>query len=276
MSYVTGVICMNTANKIIAKDHYLLNIQDDVNAICKDFFNDQQIFQFTYLRYYDDKSCQILITHGDIIHHHLNKEYILVPHLSEKLINEKICYIPTPDLDDGFSDAVSDYRDMFNMMYPVYLFERYENYFDLFVFTSKLNNTSSINYYLNNMQNLENFKLYFKDKAAKLIKEASKNRIHLPDHMLPNFGGLNSGPIKKDPLMMPIKSIDLGGNGASITKRELEIFKHLINGLTVKESSALLNISSRTAETHVSNVKCKLGVKKKSEALKILRSNYLL
>ncbi|MBQ9012344.1 MAG: response regulator transcription factor [Bacilli bacterium] len=46
-----------------------------------------------------------------------------------------------------------------------------------------------------------------------------------------------------------------------LTKREKEIFDHLITNKTTKEIANKLNISEKTVRNHISNVMQKLGVK---------------
>lgn len=46
-----------------------------------------------------------------------------------------------------------------------------------------------------------------------------------------------------------------------LTKREKEIFDHLIKNNTTKEIAEKLNISEKTVRNHISNVMQKLGVK---------------
>jgi len=46
-----------------------------------------------------------------------------------------------------------------------------------------------------------------------------------------------------------------------LTKREKEIFDHLITNKTTKEIANMLNISEKTVRNHISNVMQKLGVK---------------
>ncbi len=48
---------------------------------------------------------------------------------------------------------------------------------------------------------------------------------------------------------------------AILTKREKEIFNHLISNKTTKEIAKELNISEKTVRNHISNVMQKLGVK---------------
>lgn len=50
-----------------------------------------------------------------------------------------------------------------------------------------------------------------------------------------------------------------------LSKREEEVFHMKVRGYTVKETSEVLNISSKTVENHRRNIKKKLNIKKNSE-----------
>lgn len=52
-----------------------------------------------------------------------------------------------------------------------------------------------------------------------------------------------------------------------LTKREKEVFEHLITNMTTKEIAQKLNISEKTVRNHISNVMQKLGVKGRAGAV---------
>ncbi|OGT22550.1 MAG: hypothetical protein A3C55_00025 [Gammaproteobacteria bacterium RIFCSPHIGHO2_02_FULL_42_13] len=51
------------------------------------------------------------------------------------------------------------------------------------------------------------------------------------------------------------------------SKREVECIYYLIRGLSAKQIGRVLNLSSRTIETHVYNIKKKIGGQKKSDII---------
>ncbi|MCP4264618.1 MAG: helix-turn-helix transcriptional regulator [Candidatus Brocadiaceae bacterium] len=64
----------------------------------------------------------------------------------------------------------------------------------------------------------------------------------------------------------------LADKEANLTPKEIEICNMLRNGLTNKEVSALLNISSRTIEKHRSNIRKKLSIDKDNNLLSFLKT----
>lgn len=61
-----------------------------------------------------------------------------------------------------------------------------------------------------------------------------------------------------------------------LTKRELEILKHLADGLPNRQIGKLLHISTRTVDTHRSNILKKLNVKTNAELVKLAISHGLI
>jgi DNA-binding CsgD family transcriptional regulator len=181
--------------------------------------------------------------------------------------------------DNGkFNQACYDQRNLFNLGHPLFLFERYIGYFDLFLFFSTTNNESIINFYINNIDVLEKFGQFFKEKAAKLIIAANAQKIIIPTDMRPNFKGLTD-PITLAQLdkqkflgQLNVKRYQLSGKyqHVSLTARELECIKCLATGYTAKETANFLRLSIRTIETYISNIKVKLDCHRKSQIIKII------
>lgn len=66
----------------------------------------------------------------------------------------------------------------------------------------------------------------------------------------------------------------LSQEGETLTKRELDCLIQLSKGNTAKETARALNISHRTVETHLGNIKLKFNMQKKTEVLSVfLKSN---
>lgn len=64
-------------------------------------------------------------------------------------------------------------------------------------------------------------------------------------------------------------------SGMSLTPREIECMHGIMRGLTAKEIAITLNISYRTVELHINNIRKKLGSKNKAEAVKDFLKDYL-
>lgn len=65
-------------------------------------------------------------------------------------------------------------------------------------------------------------------------------------------------------------------SGVYLTSREFEISLFVASGCTVKETASKLELSPRTVEYYLTNVRRKLGVRNKQELVKMLFDNGLL
>lgn len=61
-----------------------------------------------------------------------------------------------------------------------------------------------------------------------------------------------------------------------LTQRESECLNHILHGLTLKETSQLISLSTRTVEFYFSNIKKKIGCKRKSEVISLFLSSDFL
>lgn len=88
------------------------------------------------------------------------------------------------------------------------------------------------------------------------------------------FGNRQKGEKKEfseDPEMIRKRLDDLG-----ISSREYEVICKLSEGLSNKEIAEALFLSENTIKTHLANIFSKLNAKRRTEVLKILRSEGIL
>jgi DNA-binding CsgD family transcriptional regulator len=96
------------------------------------------------------------------------------------------------------------------------------------------------------------------------------NDIYLYDIVIKNLHdsfGDNMGYLLK---AKRIKSVEFLGSMFRITKRELEVIKLLLTGLTYQDLSANINISENTLKTHISSLYGKLGINNKVELINLV------
>lgn len=131
--------------------------------------------------------------------------------------------------------------------------------------------------YLNNIDLLERFTAYFKDKAAPLLAQAEKSRIIIPGkHREPS--AINEPiltPTQSELRLAflqdtPVSHFSLGQE--SLSKRELDCIAYFLQGYSAKQIGEKLFLSSRTVESHLTRVRAKLDCKNKDELINALRN----
>jgi DNA-binding CsgD family transcriptional regulator len=72
------------------------------------------------------------------------------------------------------------------------------------------------------------------------------------------------------------RSESLVSNSAALTKRELEILRHLATGKPISAIGTTLHVSQNTMKTHLKNIYRKMGAGGRDEAVAKAKSLYLL
>lgn len=158
----------------------------------------------------------------------------------------------------------------------VTILRKNDTYSDIYCF-SKLNETSLGIDIVNQWHTLlERFIFYFKENIDSLINDLSKSRINLNDLYYKNvkYLTLKLGTFEKEAIESflketVVKKIFLT-DGKYLTNRESVCIKYMLNGHSAKETAKLLNISNRTVEAYISNVKRKFDFNRVHEIFKIL------
>lgn len=68
------------------------------------------------------------------------------------------------------------------------------------------------------------------------------------------------------------KNLNFHSEKLNLTKREIDVAGHILQGFTSKESGKLLGISPRSVEAHIESMKNKFACNKKIELALILRA----
>ncbi len=127
---------------------------------------------------------------------------------------------------------------------------------EFFGFATKSNYTYSINLFLNNLDVLKKFSLHFKKVASHILKKCESNKIIPVDASFLSQNRLRNILNRRSTLVQ-----------STLSERELDCAKYLLMGKPMREIAEQLLISPRTVETHVENIKNKLGCNKKSEVI---------
>lgn len=254
---------------------YAEALSGTIEKICEPLFSNFEITNFGYVKMYDDGSMLRLSTD-----HEWTKKYFIygfyndIDFYAMQKIPEggtrKVLVYGTP-LGEHYS-ALYDH----NIWNIIVIYERQKNFGNVWFFAATREKAQIIGFYLNNMHILEHFILYFKEKTFNLIKD--KNSEHLirtrKNAFLESF---NYGKTMKNFLNnMDFERFYLEGTYKDIyfSKKEFECILHLSNGKTIKEIAKLLNISPRTIETHISNMKKKINNSTTSKLIDIFQEKY--
>ncbi len=243
------------------EDHHTVVVEDKVIQICEPFLKRHELAFFAYFKIYRDKKCSILSTHSELERTYLNNQIPLtLPYSATYNTQKKQFYSISSDTKR--SEGSKFCNDFFRLDHFIGIIKPYNDYLEVSIFGALDEKYNIFNFYLNNLDVIEKFNLDFKNTAKKLISESDKNKIILSEKSFQPAAELLDIPYKKQKTIN--NSLD------SLTIREIDCIKHIIMGKSMRETAQQLLISPRTVETHIENIKNKLGCNKKSEAISML------
>ena len=161
------------------------------------------------------------------------------------------------------------------------LFKRNKNHIDLYWFASSLDDSLASDFYLDNSKLLISFVQYWRNKTRNISDfETPKELATFVDGVdFSNIDKIASAQkaekdrIKKFSELMRKGGVNLQTSSGNVhlTAKESECLDLLSKGNTGKEVAMHLNISHRTVEVHINNVRNKTGSLYKSDLVKLYR-----
>ncbi len=176
-------------------------------------------------------------------------------------------------------------RDYFNIDHGITLIQKNAEYCEFLNFATTRDNPAIINFYINNMDLLFNFGMFFKEKATALINKAYEDRLILPK-CLPAEQSMNQSVVpvstwqERHNFMNATKPkryiIKTAAEETYLTSQEFSCVLLLMKGKTTKEIAKALKIKPRTVEAHIDNIRTKLNCHTKVEVVtKIIANGFI-
>ena len=132
-----------------------------------------------------------------------------------------------------------------------------ESYQEVYAFYSDRDNHAINQFYLSNLDFLENFKNYFLDEAKDLVAKA--NNLKYPSLNLPSPSSGN--------IFLPELSNLSASMKPTLSKQERSCLNLLSNGKSSGEIAETLKLSQRTVENYLANIRMKWDCKKSAELI---------
>ncbi|MBS0272533.1 MAG: LuxR family transcriptional regulator [Proteobacteria bacterium] len=159
----------------------------------------------------------------------------------------------------------------FNIWNFMLIYERFSTYGDFWFFGTTRDNSQIINFYINNMNVLQHFILYFKNRAEHLydIRDSSKLISTQITPLKENI--IEEIDIHNFLQKIPHAKHYLNGkhSGKFLSRREADCLLLFAQGRSMKEIGEHMGLSPRTIETHINNIKNKVDCHTKGELISI-------
>lgn len=257
-------------SNLLFETDFILNQCDEMKKLTG-AFSSRDIFFFDYVRVYRNKSRLHLSNHENWVKHFFSHHYdsnTLYFESSTKPHSNTIVYSFT-NLWGNFNDAekVNAISNQFDIGCGITITRFFDEFVENFYLATKKENVKIYEYYLNNTRDLLNVCYFFLDKSKKLIKHAEQNRFPPPKIIYPlsviestsqhadtNYGDQFDAKHYRLP-------------NAVITQNEASIINWLARGKTCWEIAKITNVSSRTVETRLNEIKKKLNCVKSTQLI---------
>lgn len=241
---------------ILPKDHLFLNITNDISQISKPL-RKLGIINFTYMKSFSDGSRIYLDDTPDTVDIYLKGNYYLKSNIEcppDYYKDQVILWSHLPD-QKAFDECLRSR----GIDHGIIMFEPQNDQMEMFCFAAKSDNHGILNAYLSNMDHLLNFKHYFRENAAPIIKKAEKSKITLPFNNAQMDFTNKIGHIQLPELRQANFNIH-----ELLSKRQIECCSLLMAGNTAKEIGTALSLSTRTVEFYIQGIKSKLHCRNKA------------
>lgn len=247
---------------IISDKHHSIAHGDDIRTVCKPLFACTDINFFIYCRFYDDGSLISFPSNTAWHKHFMQKEYF-----SNKMRMQEGLHLWAAH--KQYSQATIDAREYFNIDNKFEIVERGKNYYDVYGFAAAKDKNSIVDYYINNVDYLKKFGLYFRDNLKKIITNAKKpaNRLDIRYQLID--ADKTDGIYYTDEFMRnQIKRYYINTRNTEdiyLTNREIQILLYTLQQRSAADIGRILLLSPKTVEAYLANVKAKLGCASRSE-----------
>lgn len=237
---------------IISDNHLFMTAGADMQSLISPL-RAYNINYFTYNKHYTNGERIRLTTHPHHLKAFLENKYYLMGNIdaNPELYQDQAVLIST--LKNQF--LVEWLRKDFGVGNGVYIIRKGSNFTEYFNFVSTPENTGIINFYLNNLDFLQNFCTHFKEQGEPLILEAEKNTLNHEYHH------------DAIPKIINANSTILTNRFNKLTKRENDVAALLLKAATAKEIAKVLNINCRTVEDYIQKIRMKYNARNVNELI---------
>jgi LuxR family transcriptional regulator, quorum-sensing system regulator SolR len=144
----------------------------------------------------------------------------------------------------------------------ILIYKHHLDYTEIYFYFSDDEHHKQNDFYVNNLEMLDRFSLYFSENAKALIKLAESHKLQVPSFYLEDSEN-NIATKQRTGFQQFLEETALTtipiDNKKHLTPRELECLYWQSQGKTMEEIGIILEITTRTVKAHIRNIKDKLS-----------------
>lgn len=250
-----------------------------VKDICGEYFRDLNLHFFGHVTVSPNGKYHFMCSKHDWPEYRFVREEITP--IGFTLYDKIEDSILLPHMDSGADLGWTDQdmlvaKEQFGIKNPMIIFRKFADHYQGFFFD--LHDKKAYEKYLQNFDLFENFIFYYQDRAQKLLKKASENRLQVHErHLQEKTLQVDPISLREENNQLFPKQYFLSHNSKtySISRREYQCLSLLAHGEKFKEIARSLKLSDRTVESYLINIKHKLSIDNLSQAINIYWKNRL-
>lgn len=220
----------------------LINLSRDVKGLCEPYFKQLGLDHLNYIHRDNHGRLTYLCSNPKWLGHYIKKSYPKIGAFEKNVELSQYNYILWTGLDRN-DPILIDSKEMLGVEYGITIIKQETDGYGFYNLGAKSADSAIINKYVNSIDQYENFILDFQEKAGPILRAAKNLKF-----------SINSGlTIER------CKKLGYQFGDLYLTEREFECVNYLIRGKTAEEIAIILDISKRTVETHIQNIKRKMN-----------------
>lgn len=245
-------------------------VTNQILDICNPIINLFNINFFSHTRAFHNGTFTSLMTQTELTEYYIKQKFPIRFSQGKGIHLEKGIYVGSC-LQDGFDTITLQLRQHFNLDHFIFIIEKQANYEDMYAFAVSPENTQFINQYLNHVDKFNQFLNYYKEKSYPLITKAplvSYGKAYFSNCLSSaDIINLNQDKLEQYKAAVSLKRWHVNhiSGKISLSKRELDCLKLIAKSHTIKEIAKILQLSPRTVETYLNNLKLKLQYERRSQ-----------
>lgn len=260
---------------ITLDDHQCLKVSNDIASIGQPLFSYTPIEFFNFVRVFKNGSRLSLCSRADFMDFYFSNQLYnsSVFVFNQECLNNRYFFHHTHIANSVIQVAA----EKFNICYGLALIRQYDKYFDFYHFATSKSKTNIYNYYMNNIDLLERFSLYFDEKAQKIIQTVKpyvpEQKVLIESSISTNLSNSETKFLKAT----QFKKIYLDKKkNLFLTYREIECIYYFMHGFSAKEIGKKLKLSFRTIEYYVLTIKKRFQINSYIDLINKLKSYQIL
>lgn len=231
---------------------------------------------FSYKRIAPDGEFIFLTNHYPWLAHIIEEQYI--QYLNSFAIKQDKILWDGINANEKVYAIMQDARDNYNIAHGITLVKEYNNCVEHFNFATTRDNTNINNFYLNSMSLLDRFIIYFREKAARMIKVVENYSVNLKDIYLIKRA-VNKQEFYSD-IDYFIEQTNIKVIHLEVDSKDIEVNYTLARsgylltqGNSYKKIAKIMYVSLKTVEARLAKLRALLNVANKKELITLFSDN---